>query len=110
RRAGGGFSVSPRAVITDGLLDLMIMPESDKGLLSLISDYYHMSRSENPGDIQYAQLPWLDLSTREPIHLNIDGEPVNGKEFRFKLHKQKLLFCLPADSPILHAVPAEPPL
>ncbi|MFO7965957.1 MAG: YegS/Rv2252/BmrU family lipid kinase [Desulfobacterales bacterium] len=79
RRAGGGFSVSPRAVITDGLLDLMIMPESDKGLLSLVSDYYHMSRSENPGDIQYAQLPWLDLSTREPIHLTAESPPEVGQ-------------------------------
>ena len=101
RRAGGGFSVCPQAVVTDGMLDLMIVPESKRGLVSLITDYLQMTRFDPTEDIRYERVAWVNVSSDETIHVNRDGEPVKGKAFRFTVHPRRLSFCLPEHSPIL---------
>ena len=101
RQAGGGFTVAPMAVVNDGLLDLMIIPESEEGLITLLSEYLRMTRRNATDRIVYVQVPWVELVSRETIHLNLDGEPVEGKEFRFKVHARRLPFCLPDNSPLL---------
>jgi lipid kinase YegS len=101
RQAGGGFQVSPKAVIDDGLLDLMIIPESEEGFVKLISDYSRLSRLDDTDRIIYRQVPWLNVRSRETIYLNLDGESIQGMSFRFNVHKCRLPFYLPKDSPIL---------
>lgn len=101
RQAGGGFTVASKAVIDDGLLDLMIIPESKEGLIPLVSEYLRLTRFEPTDRIVCVQVPRLDLVSREIIHLNLDGEPVEGREFRFTVHARRLPFCLPENSPML---------
>jgi lipid kinase YegS len=102
RQVGGGFEISPKAVIDDGLLDLVIIPQSEVGLVTLISDYYRLLRLDNPDRIIYRQVPWLDFASRETIYLNLDGESIKGKDFHFRIHARRLPFCLPERSPILN--------
>ncbi|RJQ65499.1 MAG: YegS/Rv2252/BmrU family lipid kinase [Desulfobacteraceae bacterium] len=101
RRAGGGFKVSPHARINDGLMDLMIVPESEEGLLPLIREFARVSNLGSTEKIVYVQVPWIDLDSPETIHLNVDGEPVKGRNFHFKIHPLKLPFHLPENSPVL---------
>jgi lipid kinase YegS len=101
RRVGGGFSVSPQAVVNDGLLDLMIIPESEEGLLAILAEYSRMSQGNNANRIITHQVPWLKLVSRETVKLNLDGEPVEGKYFHFRVHSGRLSFCLPKNSPVL---------
>jgi lipid kinase YegS len=101
RQVGGGFSVSPKAVVNDGMLDLMIIPEMEEGLVTLISEYSRMTSLDETNRIIYVQASWVDLKSREIVNLNIDGEPAEGKEFRFTVHDRSLPFCLPENSPLL---------
>ncbi len=101
RQAGGGFSVAPKAVVNDGLLDLMIIPEWEEGIIELVSEYSRLKRHDPTDHIFYAQIPRLKLESRETIHLNLDGEPVEGTDFDFQAHPGRLRFCLPPESPLL---------
>jgi len=86
----------------DGPLDLAIMPQSEVGLVTLISDYSRIVRLDNPDRIIYRQVPWLDLASRETIYLNLDGESIKSKSFRFQVHARRFPFCLPEQSMILN--------
>ena len=101
RQAGGGFKISPSAVVNDGLLDLIIIPASGDGLIQLILEYSRVNHPDDAEHIIFRQVPWLKIESDETIHLNLDGEPVKGNNFHFKVHKQRLPFCLPKNSPIL---------
>ncbi|MGD8293306.1 MAG: YegS/Rv2252/BmrU family lipid kinase [Desulfobacterales bacterium] len=107
RQAGGGFTVSPKAVIDDGMLDLVIIPQSEAGLVTLVSDYARMNRFDDTDRIIYRQVPWLILASRETLYLNLDGESIKGKNFRFQVHSRMLPFCLPTNSPVLIPPSAE---
>jgi lipid kinase YegS len=102
RQAGGGLKVCPTAVVNDGLLDLMIVPESDEGIVTLVSDYLRMGPGGETEHIIYRQIPWVNVTSRETISLNLDGEPLEGKKFQFKVHARHLPFCLPKSAPILY--------
>lgn len=101
RQAGGGFKVAPKALVNDGMIDLMIMPQSDEGLLTLISEYSRSITLDDTERIIYAQLPWVNLRSPETMHLNLDGEPTEGSTFKFGVHKGRLPFYLPEHSPLL---------
>ncbi|MGD9302175.1 MAG: YegS/Rv2252/BmrU family lipid kinase [Desulfobacterales bacterium] len=101
RQAGGGIQFSPKAVVNDRLLDLMIMPESEEGLVSLVSDFSRLSRLDETDRIIYRRVPGLDVASHETLHINLDGEPAQGKDFHFRVYKYRLPFHLPKDSPVL---------
>ena len=101
RQAGGGFSVAPRAVVNDGLLDLMIIPQGEESVIKLITEYSALNRYDDTEHIIYAQIPRLKLESRQIIRLNLDGESTEGKHFHFQAHPGRLRFCLPPQSPIL---------
>lgn len=74
RVTGGGTMMTPDASVTDGLLDLCVietMSRTDFALLSL-----RVKRGEHVGlpGVHYAQLPWLTVSSDEPLSVNLDGE------------------------------------
>ena len=50
-----------------------------------------------------ARLPWIEITTPQPLMLNIDGEPVTGTRFRIDCVPQRLRVVLPEDSPLLSA-------
>jgi diacylglycerol kinase family enzyme len=70
-------------------------------MVTLISDYSSFVGLEDPEHIIYRQVPWLNLASRETIYLNLDGESIKGKNFRFQVHARRLPFCLPEHSPVL---------
>ena len=83
RVTGGGTRVTPRAHLDDGLLDVCIVearPRTDFARLLL-----RVRRGEHLGEpgVHYAQLPWLDVSSRRAITVNADGEPATGRHFSY---------------------------
>jgi lipid kinase YegS len=100
RQAGGGHALCPNATITDGLLDLCLIPAPQDvgetlrvllggGMLGL--DAVAIT----------ARLPWLEVEAPEGLDLNLDGEPLHSTRVRFAVRRQALRLHLPADSPLL---------
>lgn len=97
RQAGGGHRLCPEALLDNGLLDVRIIA-GDELLPALMS---RLLEGEDGESVVKARLPWLTLHTPNEIYLNLDGEPLAGREFRVEVQAAALRCRLPDDCPLL---------
>jgi diacylglycerol kinase (ATP) len=75
---GGGFKAAPKANISDGLLDIVILKES--GNLEMIENFLNIKDGNytNEGDVFYRQAKKVAIKSKEnrDIPITIDGEPI----------------------------------
>ena len=95
RVTGGGTVITPRARVTDGLLDLCVvedMPAPELARLML-----RIKRGEHAGDdgVHYVQVPAIRISADEPVSVNVDGEPSNATRLDYHARAADLLIHLP---------------
>lgn len=98
RFAGGGLMLCPKALLDDGLLDLMILPAQDlTQWLPRLGEALLQGNAQDLTPLVYRRLPWLEVrfSTRQTVHL--DGEPLEGRKFRFKALEKHQPFFLGSD-------------
>lgn len=102
RQAGGGHPLCPDATIDDGLLDVAILPVRKdipvaEALVTLVT--------RGPAAIEDIMIrwrvPWVEVEASDPVHVNLDGEPVQANEHRFDVDPGRIGLVLPADSPLL---------
>ena len=97
RFAGGNIRLCPKAMLNDGHLDVMIMPAKDpQSWLPLLGDALVSGNLSDLSPVIYRQLPWLEVScpVGGTLNLNLDGQPVNGRHFRFSSRTKQLKFFL----------------
>ncbi|MCO6457101.1 MAG: lipid kinase YegS [Pirellulaceae bacterium] len=103
RQAGGGFQVAPKALLNDGLLDLMLVHDLDVTELGrVVSELLDVSAPDNR-HVTYLQAAGFHLEARERLQLNLDGEPLVGNSFDFRVLASRLPCILPADAPLAAA-------
>ncbi len=76
RSAGGGFQICPRALLNDGQLEVVVIPEMPRAhLFSLLGD---LRRGTHLCDVHtvYCRVPSLKIQSSEPLQVNLDGEPL----------------------------------
>jgi diacylglycerol kinase family enzyme len=90
RFAGGGYEVTPHASMTDGLLDVAVvrglLPQDLNRIIGELSDPMN-PRNEH---LLYRQLSAFTIETGKHLHVNLDGEPINGTHFEFRCIPQAL--------------------
>lgn len=97
--AGGGFHVCPRAVLDDGMLDLVIVPEVPlTQFVSLVNDVLRLGKHLETQKVVYRQVPWLEVQADEGLQVNLDGEPFYGTDFHFSIAGQ-IPMLLPPEAP-----------
>jgi lipid kinase YegS len=102
RLAGGGYAVTPEARTDDGLLDLVLVPSVPLGELpQLIGELFQASAAENEY-VLYRQLKQFELHFADEFQLNLDGEPLRGRDFRVAIRPQALQL---AGAPVLGTGP-----
>jgi len=107
RQAGGGHKLCPDALMNDGLFDVGILPtlpstDIPTEMRNLLHDGIRAVRHRVVG----ARLPRLEIETREPVQINLDGEPISGTRLVFEILPRRLSMRLPSDCPLLG--PANP--
>jgi lipid kinase YegS len=95
RTTGGGSRVTPRALVTDGLLDVCIveaMPRRDFARILL-----KLRRGEHVGaeGVHYFKLPSLTITARRPVSVNVDGEPMRSRVLHYVARPRDLWVHLP---------------
>jgi len=100
RMTGGGTLLTPRATVTDGLLDLCIvegMPRADFARLVL-----RLRGGDHVGEagVHYVQLPSVHIEAQEAISVNVDGESSDHFRLTYRVRPRDLqihLTRLPGD-------------
>jgi lipid kinase YegS len=100
RLAGGGFQVAPRALLDDGLLDLVVVPDvSFPETGTLVSELIRLE-TEEPQRILYRQYASFEIQANKEMSMNLDGEPIRESTFRVSVLPRRLRFLLPKDAPV----------
>lgn len=95
RYAGGGFDVSPKASLTDGLLDLAVISHDSDFNLSVVRQELRDPFNESNRLVHYWQLSEFTLKSQEKLHCNLDGEPVLKRKMKFSVIPQHLGAAIP---------------
>jgi diacylglycerol kinase family enzyme len=55
---------------------------------------------DNPNNryVTYQQLPWFQIEFETELNLNLDGEPIRDRTFRFEALPERLRVFLPLDT------------
>lgn len=91
RRTGGGNFLTPNADPSDGLLDLLLVEEMTRvEFLRLLPQLRAGEHLDHPRVI-YRQLPELLVEADEQLSVNVDGEPLSGRRFRYSVSEHQVL-------------------
>ena len=102
RSTGGGTRITPRALVTDGLLDLCIVEAMPRGdfakLLMRIKKGEHLDEAR----VRYLQLPSVTIAAEGPVTVNVDGESSEATTLAYRARPHDLrihIAHLPEDAP-----------
>ncbi|MGQ0714068.1 MAG: diacylglycerol/lipid kinase family protein [Gemmatimonadaceae bacterium] len=95
RSTGGGSRITPRALVTDGLLDLCVigaMPRAEFARLLLrVKKGEHLDGN----DVKYFQVPEVTIAADGPVSVNVDGESSEATTLSYRARPQDLRIHLP---------------
>ncbi|MDQ6828676.1 MAG: YegS/Rv2252/BmrU family lipid kinase [Gemmatimonadota bacterium] len=91
RSTGGGTLITPRATVTDGLLDLCVVEAMPIGAFARL--LLRLKKGEHLDDegVHYRQLPSLTVRASVPISVNLDGESSEAMELFYLANPGALL-------------------
>lgn len=94
-QAGGGLRVCPRAQLDDGLLDILIVPDTPLRNAVRLYDEMRNGWLAESDLVVYTQSPWFQIEAPGGIQVNLDGESRAGESFRFDLLPKAMPLYLP---------------
>ena len=90
RTTGGGNILTPRASVTDGLLDICIVDAMP--VTSLLPLLLKLRSGEHVGEegVRYLQAVEITIVSPCPVSVNVDGEPMSESRLEYKAHRGNL--------------------
>ncbi|RLE32248.1 MAG: lipid kinase YegS [Acidobacteria bacterium] len=101
RQAGGGFQVTPKALLDDGLLDLMILADFQTKDLGLVLNEFQDFANTNNRFVHFRQAPGFEMEIPGKLPINLDGEPYRWDRIHFEVRPKALLVVLPEGCPLI---------
>ncbi len=96
---GGGFMAAPRALLTDGLLDVCAIDKiSRMTFIKLVKSYKNGTYLENKRAmkvIDHRRVPHFKMEFESPVPICIDGEIKGAKTIDFSVVKDAINFVTP---------------
>jgi diacylglycerol kinase (ATP) len=90
RATGGGSIITPRASITDGLLDLCVIEAMPLNRLAKVLMKIRKGGHLEEEGVHYAQLPSVTITTEHEMSANVDGEPCSDRRFEYRIRPRDL--------------------
>jgi len=103
RMAGGGQQLAPNAYLNDGLLDVLLLEHFPPTALKQVVD--ELLDPALDGDyVQRFQATEVEIQSKQPLPVNLDGEPTSDVKHKFSILPARIKLVLPNDTPILMSV------
>jgi lipid kinase YegS len=100
RQTGGGVQVAPRALIDDGLLDVLAIRQIPA--TALLTAARELQQLSPDGEyISYWQTPWIEVHPEEVVPVNLDGEPAEFSSARYEAVSKAIRVIVPPNCPLL---------
>ncbi|RTR37598.1 lipid kinase YegS [Shewanella canadensis] len=100
RMAGGGQQLAPHAHLNDGLLDVILLEHFPPTALKQVVDEL-LDPTLDGEYVQRFQATEVEIQSRQPLPVNLDGEPTSGINHKFGILPAAVKLVLPDDTPIL---------
>ena len=100
RQCGGGYQVTPNAVLNDGLLDVVVVHDVEIQQFGLVLNELLDLTAPLNQFVSYEQISSFSLESSTPLQLNLDGEPYLATTFHFEVLPKALLFVLGPEAPV----------
>ena len=100
RQCGGGYQVTPHALLNDGLLDVAVIHDVEIQQLGLVLNELLNLTAESNQFVTYKQVPAFTLESSRPLQFNLDGEPYYDTKFQFEVLPEVLPFILGPNAPL----------
>jgi diacylglycerol kinase (ATP) len=91
----GGLPVAPRADISDGLLDVILIPKRSAAEMVLLAAQIVLGNHLGSQSILYCRTPRLSVNSRPGMWFNADGELVGNEPAVFEIIPRGLQFVAP---------------
>ncbi len=101
RQAGGGYQVTPRALLNDGLLDVIGVVDVEVSNLGGVFGELADVASDKNKYVRYSQLSKFRIESDSPMQMNLDGESTRNTTFDFRVEPGALRFLLPEGAPLV---------
>ena len=91
RMTGGGTLLTPRASVTDGLLDVCVVAARPRREFARLALRLRKGTHLGVNGVHYLQVPSARVETAEPITVNVDGEPHEERVMEYRARPKDLL-------------------
>lgn len=100
RQAGGGQQLAPRALLDDGLLDVVFLRPFPVHAVHRVAAEFADLRDTGEFVVRL-RVAWLEVTAHDPIPVNLDGEPSHATAYRFAAVPGELRLALPHGCPCI---------
>lgn len=98
RLTGGGTAIAPEADASDGKLDLVLVKALPRlELIGMLPEIRAGEHLDHPGVI-HVRGESIDVRLEEPIPVNVDGEALDGRRFRYGVVEGGIEVMIPRES------------
>jgi diacylglycerol kinase family enzyme len=101
RQAGGGFQVTPQALLDDGLFDVMAISDFQTTELGLVINELQDFDNKENRFVHYRQVARLEVEVPGEVPINLDGEPHRWENITFEILPRCLPMVLPDGCPLI---------
>jgi diacylglycerol kinase (ATP) len=95
RYVGGGRMIAPEALIDDGLLDIVLIPQRPAAELAVLAAQVAMGTHLTSDIIIFRRAAKLTVNSKPGMWFNVDGELVGNEPARFEILPRALRFIVP---------------
>lgn len=95
RYVAGGRMIAPEALLDDGLLDIVLIPERPAGELAVLAAQMAMGTHLTSDAVVFRRAAKLTVNSKPGMWFNVDGELVGKEPARFEILPRALRFIAP---------------
>ncbi len=99
RSTGGGTLLTPKASLTDGLLDVCVVESRPRRQFARLALKFRKGLHVGRAGVHYLQLPSVRIVAERPIPVNVDGEPTEATTLNYEVRAGSLRVHMPVPTP-----------